>query len=68
MTASTSSWERSGGFILVLVSKEATASSVRVKWCGVASQVTAMRRCLAGADGLHAELGGDVGDVDPLAR
>ena len=42
-TASISAWrsssERSGGFILKRRSRQRTASSVSVRWCGVASQV-----------------------------
>ncbi len=51
VSASTSAWRsfslRSGGFILKRLSSVRTTSSVRVRWCGVASALTAMPAALA---------------------
>ena len=47
MSAWRSSSARSGGFILRRVSSVRTSSSVIVRWCGLASQVTATPRAFA---------------------
>ena len=65
--ACTSSWVRSGGFILKLLSKLRRHLSVRVKWCGQTSPLTRTPRWLAAADQIDAAGGGNVQDVQPAA-
>ena len=64
ISASRSRWARSGGFILNRGSRERTASSVSVRWCGVTSAVIwtpAARDALHRLDRLR---GRQVQDVD----
>ena len=67
MSAWRSSSARSGGFILRRVSSVRTSSSVIVRWCGLASQVTATPRALASRIDLDRLARREVLDVDPRA-
>ncbi len=60
---------RSGGFILVRVEKHevATSSSVRRRWCGVTSHVTAMPSAFAAPHELESTRRREVGDVETSA-
>ena len=64
MSAWRSASVRSGGFIFIRVSRVRTASSVRQRWCGEASQVTWTPRALASRDRLDGLRRAEVLEVD----